>query len=116
MQQQIHTGRPGAEGGCALSNHGIRALPRRALGGWIDGKRPKSRSGSEILGAGAAAQRGRWSPSFLMRDSRVVGLRPSSVAAPAGPRQRNDRRGDRCSGDSGADGFGFSMAGHSVKR
>jgi hypothetical protein len=30
--------------------------------------------------------------------------------------QRNHQRGDRCSRNSGAGGFGFSMAGHSLKR
>ena len=40
------------------------------------------------VGWGGAAQRGRERPSFLMRDSRVVGLRPSSAAVPAGPRMR----------------------------
>ncbi len=39
----------------------------------------------EILGAGAG---GRWMPSFFMRASRVVGLRPSRLAAPLGPLTR----------------------------
>jgi hypothetical protein len=30
-------------------------------------------------------QQGRWSPSFLMRDSRVVGLRPRRAAAAGRP-------------------------------
>ncbi len=55
------------------------------LSGDTGGNRPGSRRGSD-RSDGEGAQRGRWSPSFLMRDSRVVGLSPSSLAAPAGPR------------------------------
>ena len=79
------------------ARRGARGGPRSVeSGGWLGcgGKisAETSRGNARYIGAspigrrGGIAQRGRVRPSFLRRDSRVVGLRPSSAAAPPGPR------------------------------
>jgi len=82
---------PSPVGGKAERPRGTEGLERKLreqVKGWRGRKRTIYRRVSEGSDGEAAAQRERWRPSFLMRDSRVVGLRPRSAAAPAGPRMR----------------------------